>query len=218
LRLHVDGNMASLFLEEYADAGSVRDVVTFARLVGLWRIAETITGRDLCPKVEVVFPEPSYYQRCASMAPPVQFGCPATRALFAAEVLNYPLVSADPVALRLASERCARELSFLSAGARLVRKVRSLLWKSDGGFRSASQIARAIHVSPRTLRRHLEAQETSLSSLLDQERRDRALLLLRSPELSLAEIAERLGYRNLQSFERAFQRWTGTTPAAYKRS
>jgi AraC-like DNA-binding protein len=92
------------------------------------------------------------------------------------------------------------------------------LSKSEGGFRSASQIARAIHVSPRTLRRHLEAQETSLSSLLDQERRDRALLLLRSPELSLAEIAERLGYRNLQSFERAFQRWTGTTPAAYKRS
>jgi len=73
-------------------------------------------------------------------------------------------------------------------------------------------------MSPRTLRRKLEAQETSLSSLLDQDRRDRALLLLRSPELSLAQVAERLGYRSVQSFEAAFRRWTGMTPAAYQRS
>jgi AraC-like DNA-binding protein len=218
LRLHMDGNVASLFLEEYADAGSVRDVVTFARLVGLLRIAETLTGRELHPTVEVAFPEPSYYRRFAHMAPPLQFERPTTRALFAAEVLDYPLTTADPVALRLASDRCTRELSLLSAGGRLVRKVRSLLWNGEGGVRSPSQIARAIHVSPRTLRRHLEAQGTSLSALVDQERRDRALLLLRSPELSLAEIAERLGYRSLQSFERAFRRWTGTTPAAYRRS
>jgi AraC-like DNA-binding protein len=54
--------------------------------------------------------------------------------------------------------------------------------------------------------------------MLDGERRDRALSLLVSPQLSLVQISERLGYRNVQSFERAFRRWTGTTPAAHRRS
>jgi AraC-like DNA-binding protein len=218
LRLHVDGNVASLFLEEYAAAEPVGDVITMARVVGLWRVAETITGRDLHGAGEVAFPEPPYYRRVAHMGPPLQFGRPATRMSFAAEILDYPLVTADPVALRLAGEQCIRELSSLSSGGRLVRTVRSLLWKHEGGFRSPAQIARAVHMSPRTLRRKLEAQETSLSSLLDQDRRDRALLLLRSPELSLAQVAERLGYRSVQSFEGAFRRWTGMTPAAYQRS
>jgi Arabinose-binding domain of AraC transcription regulator, N-term len=38
MRLHVDGNLASVFLDERVDAGSVRDVITLARLVSLWRI------------------------------------------------------------------------------------------------------------------------------------------------------------------------------------
>jgi AraC-like DNA-binding protein len=43
------------------------------------------------------------------------------------------------------------------------------------------------------------------------------LSLLALPELSLPQIAERLGYRNVQSFERAFRRRTGATPAAHRR-
>jgi AraC-like DNA-binding protein len=122
------------------------------------------------------------------------------------------------VALRLAAEQCARELSSLGGAGRLIRHVRSLLWDGDGRLRCPSEIASAMHMAPRTLRRKLESRGHSLSALFDQERRDRALSLLRSQELSLAQIAERLGYRNVQNFERAFRRWTGTTPAAYRRS
>ena len=106
----------------------------------------------------------------------------------------------------------------MSGGGRLIRTVRSLLWKLEGGFRSPLEVARAVRMSPRTLRRKLTEQGSSLSSLFDEERRERALLLRRMPELSLAEVAERLGYRNVQNFERAFRRWTGATPAAYRRS
>jgi AraC-like DNA-binding protein len=96
--------------------------------------------------------------------------------------------------------------------------VRDLLWKAEGGLRSPAEVASAMHMSPRTLRRKLESQGQSLTAMLDGERRDRALSLLASPQLSLVQISERLGYRNVQSFERAFRRWTGTTPAAHRRS
>jgi AraC-like DNA-binding protein len=132
--------------------------------------------------------------------------------------LSYPLVTADPVALRLAAEQCARELASLSAGGRLIRTVRGLVWESEGRFRSAFEVATALHMSPRSLRRKLQEQGVSLLALLDQERRDRALVLLRSPERSIAEVAERLGYQNARNFERAFRRWTGRTPAVYRRS
>jgi AraC-like DNA-binding protein len=217
MRLHVEGNQVSLFLEDRLGTASVRDVITLARLVSLWRIGETITGRALHASAEVAFPEPAYFARFSYLAPAVRFDRPATRAIISAEALDYPLVSADPMALRLAAEQCGRELLSLSGGGRLVRTVRGLLWKSEGGLRSPAEVAGAMHMSPRTLRRKLESQGQSLSALFDRERRDRALSLLASPELSLLQIAERLGYRNVQSFDRAFRRWTGTTPAAHRR-
>jgi AraC-like DNA-binding protein len=218
MRLQVDGDIASLILDEYVDFGSVRDVVTIARLTGLWRIAEAITKRDLHATADIAFPEPPYHARIANQLPMVRYGQPTTRVLFKTGALSYPLVLADPVAARFATEQCKKQLSAFSAGERLVRTVRSVLWKPDGRLRSSPEVARAISMSTRTLRRRLRLQGRSLSSLIDEERRDRALLLLRGSDVSTLDVAERVGYRTVQSFERAFRRWTGATPAEYRRS
>jgi AraC-like DNA-binding protein len=217
MRLHVEGGIASLVLEEYADFEGVRDVVIQARLVGLWRIAETLVGRDLEATAEVAMGEPSYFARYRALLPTIRFGCPRTRALMKAEVLDWPLVTADPVALRLAHDQCTRELAAMSSAGQVVRAVRRVLWRDDGSLRSAPDVADAVHMSPRTLRRKLQLEGSPLAQLLDQERRDKALLLVRLEDSSIAQIADRLGYRTVQSFERAFQRWTGQTPAAYRR-
>jgi AraC-like DNA-binding protein len=218
MRLHVEGSQASIFLDEVTGTGSIREVITMARLVSLWRIGESITGRAINGSADVAFSEPQYFSRFAHFAPPVRFDRPATRVLLSTEALDYPVIGADPMALRLAAEQCAQELSAVSGGGRLLRAVRGLLWKPEGGFRSPSEVAASLHMSPRTLRRKLEVHGHSVSALFDQERRDRALSFLAQPELSLAQVAERLGYRSVQNFERAFRRWTGTTPAAYRRS
>jgi AraC-like DNA-binding protein len=132
--------------------------------------------------------------------------------------LDYPLIMASAVALRLANEQCERELQALSSGGPFVETVRNLLVNREGTFRSARQVADAVGMSPRTLRRKLALHGSSLSTLFDRERRDQALLLLRLQKLSLADVAERLEYGNVQTFVRAFQRWTGMTPAAYRRN
>jgi AraC-like DNA-binding protein len=217
MRLQIEGNMASLVFDEGADFGSVRDVIMLARLIGLWRMGETLTNRDLKPSAEVAFPEPPYQRRFAHLVPPIRWEQPTTRALFKAEVLDYPLIMASPVALKIATEQCSREIQALGAGGRLVQSVRKALAKDDG-FRSAEEVAGGLGMSPRTLARKLTLAGTSISALLDEERRDRALLLLRRDDASLALVAERVGYGNVQNFERAFKRWTGMTPAAYRRT
>jgi len=218
LRLRVEGGIASLIIEEHADFGSVRDVVVIARLAGLWSMALALTGQDLNGTAEMAIPEPPYHSRFAHLVPPARYEQPTTRIVMRAQALDVPLIMADPAALRLAREQCEQALEVLSSGGRLVRTVRRLLWKPDRGFHSLAEVAEAVHMSPRTLKRKLALQGSSLSALLQEERRDRALLLLRSSELSIDDVADRLGYWSVQNFTRAFQHWTGKTPAAYRRS
>ena len=66
----------------------------------------------------------------------------------------------------------------------------------------------------------LAEQRTSFADLVDQERQKKALRLLSTSHLDLAleEVAAQLGYSTVSNFVRAFHRWTGQTPAAYRRS
>ena len=190
----------------------MRDVIVLARLAALWTIAMSLTGEDLKGTAEVAIPEPPYHARFEHLVPPLTYGRPTNRIVLRAEALDVPLIMADPVALRLAREHCEKALDSISSGGRLVRTVRQLLSKPDGGFLDLEEAAEAVHMSPSTLKRRLMLQGYSLSMLLQEERRDRALLLLRSSALSIDDVADRLGYSSVQNFARAFRRWTGSTP------
>ena len=183
--------MASLIVEERADLGNVRDIVVIARLASsLWTIALSLTGEDLKGTAEMSIPEPPYSARFEHLVPPLTYGRPTSRIVLRAEALDVPLIMADPVALRLAREHCEKALDSISSGGRLVRTVRQLLSKPDGGFLDLEEVADAVHMSPSTLKRRLMLQGYSLSALLQEERRDRALLLLRSSALSIDDVAE----------------------------
>jgi AraC-like DNA-binding protein len=131
--------------------------------------------------------------------------------------LDHPVVTADATALQLARQLCERALDELGFDAGLVDRVRRFIPSDQAGFRSLEQVATLVHLSPRTLKRRLAAQGVSFSALLDRERREKALVLLRSSRLGIDVVAERLDYSSASTFVRAFHRWTGTTPAAYRR-
>jgi len=82
--------------------------------------------------------------------------------------------------------------------------------------RSLPAVAKELHVSARTLKRKLAERGTTFSALRDDVLRQRALLLLDNRELSIGEVADRLGYREPPSFTRAFKKWTGKSPQEYR--
>lgn len=218
LRLRVDGPRAALLLEEHADFGTARDAVLIALLVGIWQMGMALTGQPLSGGADLRVDEPPWFARFAALTPgPVRFGQPANQLLFDASALELPLRMADPVAMRLAREQCERLLDGLGYDGDLVARVRAQLPRREAGFRSLEETARAVGVSGRTLKRKLAARGTTFAALLEEARRERAMLLLRSAELSLLEVADRLGYSDLANFTRAFRRWTGRTPGAYRR-
>jgi AraC-like DNA-binding protein len=214
-RLETHGVKAALVADERDDFGAVRDVILLALLVGLWRIGNHLLGREIRESVvRLSIPEPAYYARFAHLPPRVVFDHPSNQLVFDAALLDAPVVTADPASLRLAREQCER---ILSSPASLVDRARGLVLRSDGGARSLDEVAAALHVSSRTLRRRLSEERLSFRAILERERYRRAVLLLRSPTLSVEAIAEKLGYTGVRSFARAFERWSGAAPAAFRR-
>jgi AraC-like DNA-binding protein len=217
LRLVVDGDAASVVIDEQADFGTARDVFVLALLVGIWQIGNALTGRELTGQAELAFAEPPWFARFAGTID-VRFGQPSNRLVFDAAVLDLPLTMADREALQLAREQCERALEALGIDGRLAPRVRNLLSREPSPPRSLEDVAAELRLSPRTFKRKLAAEGVAYSALVEEHQREKALLLLRSRELSVDAVAERLGYADVTSFSRAFRRWTGTTPAAYRRS
>jgi len=217
IELRVEGAEAALCIHEQAPLGEARDVVLISMLVGLHSIGCALTGSEQRGVAELAIPEPHYPVKVSPLLPEMRFDQPAHRLVFDAARLDAPIVTADRTALSLAQALCERALEELGFDGELVDRVRRLVAGDNGGYRALEQVARLLHMSPRTLKRRLASQGVSFSALVEQERRQRALVLLRQPRLSIDDVAERLDYATASTFVRAFHRWMGTTPAAYRR-
>ncbi|MDQ8037618.1 MAG: helix-turn-helix domain-containing protein, partial [Pedobacter sp.] len=71
-------------------------------------------------------------------------------------------------------------------------------------------------IPERSLRRQLSQQGHSFRALLDEVKQQKAEALLQDRRLSVEAIAQQLGYAESAAFIHAFQRWTGSTPAAFR--
>ena len=208
LALHVEGKRASLVIEERTELGALREFVVLALIVGIWQLGQALTGKPLDGIAECAFPQPAYPVPESNR---LRFGRPNHRLVFAASILELPLVSADVVATRLATTQLERELAAV-VDAGLPARIRAAL----ADDLTLPEVAKRFHLSTRTLKRKLAEHGTTFSALRDDLRRQRALLLLENRALSIGEIAGQLGYTELPNFTRAFRKWTGMTPLAYR--
>lgn len=218
LKLEVANGEATLELEEAHPFGPVREFLAMLALVALSRLGESLTGHALDGFLDVACPRPAYVDRFPrEHASRMRFEQPLHRLLFQASDLERPILTADPASYRTALELCERQLVEREPGALLVQRVTSELFAADGGVRSSVQVARALAMAERTLKRKLAEQGTSYSELLDRRRHMRALELLRT-SASIEQVAERLGYSDAANFTRAFRRWTGKSPRALRKA
>ena len=86
---------------------------------------------------------------------------------------------------------------------------------SDGVPR-LNEVASSLGIGGRTLQRRLSDLGHSYQSLVEEARREVALKLVTDQRHSLVEIAFLTGFSEQSSFTRAFKRWSGQTPRAYR--
>ncbi|AOJ27062.1 AraC family transcriptional regulator [Burkholderia seminalis] len=101
-----------------------------------------------------------------------------------------------------------------SVGTRFADRAKELMARDLVRFKSMTALANALHLTERTLRRRLDKDGITFQSLLDEVRHDEAVRMLDDHTLTVAVIAERLGYSEPRSFRHAYRRWTGKTPRA----
>lgn len=176
-------------------------------------------GPELQPRrLEFAFPAPpaleAYRQ---AFAAPLHFGCEGSAMVFAGEWWEQPLPNHNALALRQVLQLLDTELAQQHAAFDLAAMVERAIRNSLRDGPSLERIAGDLNLSSRSLRRRLGEQGLSFEGLLDNVRHTQALSLLTNPDLSLDEVAARAGYGDRRSFRRAFKRWTGVSPAQYRR-
>jgi AraC-like DNA-binding protein len=101
----------------------------------------------------------------------------------------------------------------------LVERIRRLLRRQLAtGLPSLEEVAQAVSLSPQTLRRRLQAEGLGYQKIKDDLRRDVAIEYLGQADLTLLDIASRLGYSEASTFHRAFKDWTGQAPGVYRQT
>lgn len=97
------------------------------------------------------------------------------------------------------------------------RVLAYIQWNAYLGTPTIEEVAANLNSSPRTLQRKLREEGITFQGLTDEVRKSLALRYL-TDDHPMKEIASMLGYNELSAFIRAFRRWTGTTPSAYRDS
>ena len=98
---------------------------------------------------------------------------------------------------------------------RLERMIGEMLLAGEATLPVA---AATLGIAPRSLQRALARSGVSFEALVDAERRRSARLWLADGALPIGSVARALGYADPSHFTRAFHRWQGMAPAAYRKA
>ena len=145
----------------------------------------------------------------------VRFGCDANVMWLNAAALEVPHCAPDHSLLQILTNRADALLSQLPRAPSFSERARAVI-VGMRGHSGADQVARRLAVSVRTLHRRLAEEGTTHGDLVDDVRREQAMMHLAGNRFSIGEIAFLLGFAHPNGFHKAFKRWTRMTPAQYR--
>ncbi|MEM8963189.1 MAG: AraC family transcriptional regulator ligand-binding domain-containing protein [Acidobacteriota bacterium] len=149
---------------------------------------------------------------------PVTFGASRDGFEIDQAFLDSPNRFGDSGFSRFFDQHLEEELEKLEDAGGLSQQIRVQISESlSGGVPTLPEIASRLHMSDRTLQRRLLDQGLSFRKVVDQTRQQFAKSLLSRTAYSLSEISFLTGFSEQSAFNRAFKRWTGSTPQSYRR-
>lgn len=149
---------------------------------------------------------------------PVYFGQAQNVLTYRTQDLLKPTAKADLSINQFLVAKVAEETAGLKVGeSGLLTQVDTLIRRAlPGGIPSMAKVGQQLGMSNRTLTRRLAAEGVTFRELIQRTQETLARQLLRSTNQSMAEIAFQTGFSEQSAFSRAFKRWTGHAPAAYR--
>ncbi len=189
-------------------------------LAAIWQLIRNHIDSTFMPlRVEFAHPRPTnVHDHRQLFKCPMRFNSKMNRLVFDAKILNSKLRHADSrlfdvLMVHLQQQKHLRETDrFRQQLSQLVAEQLPI-----GDF-SISHIGKLINLNPRTIQRRLAKLDIEFNQIVIQVRHQLALNYIKEGQLSILQIAEKLGYSETSSFTRAFKRWTGQSPNNYRKN
>lgn len=175
-----------------------------------------LSDQTLVTRMELAGPCPPGGERLEALSRvPVRHGCSSNALVMSNAAVERPLPTYDRQLVRLLEDQC-RQLLAQRQPAGVAGQVRQCLLGPLGLLATLEDVAGALLVSPRSLRRKLEAEGASFRGIVEEAREQLALQLLEMTDMKLDELSLHLGYADTASFTRAFRRWQGISPGQHR--
>lgn len=208
-----------LHRDAYRKGVALSNEATFSATV---TVLQLITEKDFFP-VEVAFRHPLHHGinvyetrfQC-----PVHFSRPHNYIAFKTADLNTRTSKADLSINAFLNERIEEEASGIEVnGNKLVTDIRALIVDAlPSGIPGIEQVSEHVGMSSRTFTRRLSESGFSFRELVSSTQREISLNLLQESAYSIGEIAFQTGFSEQSAFNRAFKRWTGQSPIAFRKN
>jgi AraC-like DNA-binding protein len=218
VRFKVSTGKSVRIRQQYTGVARHTDVHQMGAFISLLiKINRQLTGRELQPthvRIMDRIADKSRLERYLDAT--VEDGADADEIEFPATSWNLPLISADPHLHRLLVANCEealarRQNSTTPLKVEVENTIAALL---PHGQARHDVVAAKLGMSPRTLARRLSDEDSSFAAILDEIRSALAHRYLADRTLPISQIAWLVGYTEVGTFTRAFQRWTGMSPSA----
>ena len=188
-------------------------------IAGILQMLRTLCGAPHSPLAVTLIGAPP-----AQIAPyqaffdcPVSFSERTSSMTFARSLLAQPLAARDRVLHRLLARQSSARQRAIAPGDRFLSDFQRALGRALGkGTPSIEQVASDLAMSRATLQRRLQDRGLTFQQALDNTRYEMARMYLEDPRVSLAEVAQLLSFSEQSAFTRAFRRWSGGTPGAFR--
>ena len=150
---------------------------------------------------------------------PVHFGGKRDAMLMSHESLAQPNILGDEGITQFLVSHLDQELAQINDASPLQAQAQGEIARAlSEGLPKMADVARRLGLSARSLHRRLAEEGLTFQTLTEDTRREIAVGMLKEERYALSEIAFLTGYSEQSAFNRAFKRWMGVTPAAYRKS
>jgi AraC-like DNA-binding protein len=161
-------------------------------------------------------PPPRFFEMTVGYPAPMRTGQARDAAVFATRMLDMPLTGASPGLHQRAQELVRQQLPATEdkLDKQLERAFRQQPALLGQGL---ERMADRLGLHPRTLQRRLREEHQQFTDIQTKCRLDMARAGLLSTHCDIESLSAQLGFADRHSFTRAFKRWTGLSPSAWRR-
>jgi len=219
LGLHRHGDRAVFTVHLDNPALDPEHVMVEVMLVMAQRFAGWLVDHRIAlSAAEFVHAEPAHVDEYRMLFHcPLQFRAARNAIYFPARQLDWPVAQNPRTLRRFLREAPGNLLVIPDNDNSVTAQVRACLGRDfSQELPDFEEVARRLRITPQTLRRRLREEGTSYQEIKDNIRRDAAIGYLARPQLSIMDIAQLMGFSEPSTFHRAFKKWTGLTPGAYR--